>query len=427
MPPRGPDSRSYDAIVVGAGQAGLAASYCLKRQGVRHVVLERGRIGETWLSQRWDSFALNTPNWLNGLPGAPYGGPRPDGFDSHIELARSFDAYAYRFDLPVRERTEAVAVRSAGGGFAIRLRDLDGAEETLTARNVIVASGILRQAKIPALASRLPAGIMQVHSSAYRNADRLSEGATVVVGSGQSGCQIADDLNRAGRRVYLCTSKVGRIPRRYRGRDIDEWLSLSGDFDATRADLDDPSACFATQPQVSGVGRYGQTLSLQKLYCDGVKLLGRLTGIEGATLLFGNDLVDNIRFADEKSAAVKRAVDGYIAAAGIEAPAAGPDTADDPWTHPDGLKPRRRLDLAEAGVRSVIWCTGFRADFSWIDLPVLDADGEPRHERGVSPVPGLYFLGFPWLYKRKSGIICGVAEDAAFIAERIAGKATAAA
>lgn len=429
MPFTTPEPRraTYDTVIIGAGQAGLAASYFLKRRGVAHVVLERGRIAETWRSQRWDSFALNTPNWLNSLPGATYDGPSPDGFDSHLELAQSFDAYVRRFALPVRERTAVTAVRAAGSGFAVRLRGADGQEETLAARNVVVASGVLRQARVPGFARHLPAGIAQIHSSAYRNPDALPDGATVVVGSGQSGSQIAEDLVRAGRRVYLCTSKVGRIPRRYRGRDIDAWLWDAGDFDVTPDDLEDPNACRATQPQVSGIGRFGHTLSLQKLYCDGVTLFGRLAGIEDTTLFFGDDLVEHIRFADEKSAAVKRAVDDYIAAAGIEAPAPEHDPADEPWQHADKLQPRRRLDLAKADVGSVIWCTGFRADFSWIDLPVLDTDGRPLHERGVSPVPGLYFLGFPWLYKRKSGIVCGVAEDAAYVAARIAGAATAAA
>lgn len=413
-----------DAVVIGAGQAGLGASYYLTQRGLSHIVLERGRIGETWRRQRWDSFALNTPNWLNALPGAPYDGPAPDGFADAPSLADAFTAYAERFALPVGTGVEVLSVvaDADANGFLVGTQSYAGATSSVSARNVVVAAGILHRPAIPAFASRLPATIAPLHAVDYRNPDALPPGAVVVVGSAQSGCQIAEDLSDAGRRVYLATGRSGRIPRRYRGRDIDEWLWDMGDFDVTPVALGDPAAMCVAQPQVSGVGRLGHTLSLQSLAADGVTLLGRLTDIDGQALMFDDSLADNIRFADDKSAAVKREIDAYIDGQEIDAPPAETDAADRPWTGAAEVVSPSRLDLRAARVSTLIWCTGFRAAFPWLHLPVLDADGRPLHRDGVSPVPGLYFLGFPWLRKRKSGIICGVAEDAAVIVDHIAAR-----
>ena len=413
-----------DAVVIGAGQAGLAASYYLIQRGLSHIVLERGRIGETWHRQRWDAFALNTPNWLNALPGAPYDGPAPDGFADASALADAFAAYAERFALPVGTGVEVTSVRAEVGtdGFLVDTRSYAGARATVAARNVVVAAGAQHRPKVPACASKLPAAVTRLHAASYRNAAALPAGAVVVVGSAQSGCQIAEDLSAAGRRVYLATGRSGRIPRRYRGRDIDAWLWDMGDFEATPAGLDDPSAIRVAQPQVSGVGRLGHTLSLQSLAADGVTLLGRLADVDGHLLLFDDSLADNIRFADEKSAAVKRDIDAYIDGEGIVAPPGEIEAADRPWTDAAGVASPSRLDVCAADISTLIWCTGFRADFPWLHLPVLDADGRPRHRDGVSPVPGLFFLGVPWLRKRKSGLVCGVAEDAAVIVNHIAAR-----
>ena len=415
----------FDAIVVvGAGQAGLGMSHALQKLGLSQLILERGRIGESWCSQRWDSFRVNTPNALNALPGAPYDGTAADGFCSAAELAESFERYATRFNLPMRTGVEVVRVEAEGaaGPFRVHVRTKTGTREELRARNVVIASGANRAPRVPPFASKLPRRVLQVHAAAYRNPAALPEGAVLVVGGGQSGCQIAEDLIEAGRRVYLCTSKVGRIPRRYRGRDIDEWLWDAGFFDLTRADLDDPSAWLATQPQVSGVGRYGRTISLQQLARGGVTLLGRLIDVEGADLVLADDLTQNIRFADRKSADLRREIDTYIARNGVSAPAPEDDLADRPWPEVDAVTAPTRLDIDHTGVGAVVWCTGFTADFSWIRLPVVDGSGRPVHDRGVSPVRGLYFVGLPWLHKSKSGLICGVEEDAAFIARDIASR-----
>ncbi|MEM7025525.1 MAG: NAD(P)/FAD-dependent oxidoreductase, partial [Pseudomonadota bacterium] len=403
---------AFDTIVIGAGHAGLATSHLLKQRRIPHIVLERGRIGESWRSQRWDSFAVNSPNALNGLPSAPYRGDQPNGFFTRDELVQSFERYVRDGELPVRTGTEVTAVERGRGDFVVRTKCRFGVERNLRARSVVVASGIMQQPKLPQVAAKIPQQITQLHTGDYRNPAALPSGSVVVVGSGQSGSQIAEDLIQAGRRVYLCTSKVARLPRRYRGRDILAWLWDSGFLHETRAEQADPSIFRAAQPQVSGVGRHGHTLSLQGLAVDGVTLLGRLVDVEQQTLLLGDDLNEHIRFADEKSAMFKQHVDSHIAQQGIVAPAPDPDPADQPCRSP--VASPSRLDLADAGVGTIIWCTGFTADFSWLRFPVLDA-GRPVHERGVTATPGLYLVGFPWLYKRKSGIICGVEEDASHV------------
>lgn len=412
--------RSFDSIVVGAGQAGLGVAYWLRQDGRRLVVLERGRVGETWRTQRWDSFALNTPNWANVLPGATYEGPEPDGFWSRDALVRSFENYVEQNDLPVRTGVTVTSVEAAPGGAGFIVRTDDAGQRALTTRTVVIASGSMHKPKLPALHESTPASVTQLHTAEYRSPAVLPAGAVVVVGSGQSGCQIVEDLLRAQRTVYLCASRVARVPRRYRGRDIVDWWREMGFLDETVADLQDPSMRFATQPQTSGLGRYGHTVSLQQLEADGARLMGRLEGIEDGVLVTDDLLPDYIRFADEKSAAFKRAIDDYLAREGIEPPPLEEDPADLPAAPDAGQDAPTRLDLAAAGVSTIVWCTGFTADFSWIRLPVLDEKGFPIHQRGIAPVPGLYFLGFPWLHSRKSGIILGIAEDARHIAASIA-------
>lgn len=415
-----------DAVVVGAGQAGLGVSYFLKQDGRRFVVLERGRIGETWRSQRWDSFAVNTPNWANGLPGLPYDGPTRDGFYLRDELVASFEGYARHFDLPVEVDVRVTEVAAAdGAGFVVRTQQ-SGGPRAYRARNVVIASGILQSPNVPALRDKVPDTVVQLHTADYRSPGALPPGAVVVVGSGQSGCQIAEDLLRAGRDVYLCASQVARVPRRYRGRDILEWWADMGIFDMTVDDLEDPAMQFAAQPQVSGVGRFGHTVSLQQLAGDGVMVRGRLTDVADGVLYTDDQLAAYARFADDKSATFKQGVDEYIARAGIDATDPEDDPADQPAPPGAWEGVPTRIDLAASGVGAIVWCTGFTADFSWIRLPVLDAAGRPVHDRGVATVPGIYFLGFPWLHTRKSGIILGIEEDARHIASVIAARVEAA-
>jgi len=413
---------TLDSVIVGAGQAGLGVSYFLQRDQRPHLVLERGRIGESWLAQRWDSFRLNTPNFMNVLPGLPYDGPEPDGFGQPDELARYFQRYVDHFQLPVHTGVTVDSVEPAADedGFIVQT-SIDGqAAAPVSSRSIVIAAGVQHTPRLPPFCARVPDTITQLHTANYRSAAALPPGAVVVVGSGQSGCQIAEDLLAAGRTVYLCTSKVGRAPRRYRGRDLLEWWIDMKFVDVTFASLPDKSISRAPQPQISGLGRHGHTVSLQQLARQGVVILGRLQDVQAGTLVLSDEAAAHVRFGDEFSQWLKDGVDAYLAQARITPPALVDDPADAPDPQAECVSPVRRLDLGEAKVSTIIWATGFRGDFSWIHLPVLNADGTPIHQMGLSPVRGLYFVGFPWLVSRKSGIIYGITEDARHIAEAIA-------
>jgi putative flavoprotein involved in K+ transport len=407
-----------DAVIIGAGQAGLGISYFLQQDGLEHLVFERGRVGESWLSKRWDSFKLNTPNFMNVLPGLPYDGPEMDGFWRADELAGYFQRYVERFGLPVQTGVTVTSVERAESQehFSVKTRADGNAEVTFISRSVVIASGILQTPKFPRTTrSKMPSTITQLHSADYRNVQALPPGAIVIVGSGQTGCQIAEDLLSDGRKVYLCTSKVGRVPRRYRGRDILEWWIDMGFLDVTYASLEDKSISRSPQPQVSGLGRYGHTVSLQYLAHQGAVILGRLLDVEGDNLILSDEAAAHVGLADNSSRRFKDDVDAYLTRAGITPPPLEEDPADVPDPEAKCVTPLLSLDLHEAEVGAVIWATGFTGDFSWIHLPVLDAEGMPIHQRGISPVRGLYFIGFPWLTSRKSGIIYGIEEDARYI------------
>lgn len=411
-------TQTLDAVVVGAGQAGLGVAYFLKRDGYRFVVLERGRVGETWRSQRWDAFALNTPNWCNVLPGETYEGPEPDGFWGRDELVRSFEQYVEKHELPVRTGVSVTSVEAApsGSGFIVTT---NADEEPLEARTVVLASGAMQTPRLPPRRVQVPESVLQMHTGDYRSVEMLPPGAVVVIGAGQSGCQVAEDLLSAGRKVYLCASKVARLPRRYRGRDIIDWWAEMGFLDERTEDLEDATQVLATQPQTSGVGRHGHTVSLQQLERAGAVLRGRFVDVQNGVLITDSRLPEYIQYADEKSAAFKKAIDDYLAKKGIESPPREDDPADEPAPRGTGHGAPTRLDLEAAKVGTIIWCTGFTADYGWIKVPVLDDRGLPMHDHGVSPVPGLYFLGFPWLRSRKSGLIAGICDDAEFIAGEV--------
>jgi putative flavoprotein involved in K+ transport len=415
-------NESLDVVVVGAGQAGLGTSFFLQRDGRKHVVFEKGRIGETWLSQRWDSFQLNTLNIMNVLPGLPYQGTEPDGFWRQDELVAYFQAYVEHFDLPVQTGVRVISVEQADDNshFIVKTRVSGAPGETVLCRSVIVASGMQSVSRIPPLRDKIPGDITQLHTADYRNPGALPPGGVVVVGSAQSGCQIAEDLLSAGRKVYLCTGKAGRVPRRYRGRDILEWWFDMKFWETTYASLEDKSASRNPLPQVSGVGRHGHSVSLQDLARQGAVILGRLRDVEGTALVLGDDAAAHIHLGDEVSQRFKEAVDGYIQRIGMQPPPNDDDLADTPDPEAACGSNMARLDLREANIGAIIWATGFTGDLSWIHLPVFDQDGTPIHQRGVSPMAGLYFIGFPWLSKRKSGIIYGIQEDAQYIASALA-------
>ncbi len=410
-----------DTVIVGGGQAGLGMSYFLQQNGHSHVVFEKGRVGESWSSARWNSFQLNTPNFFNALPGLPYDGPEADGFWRADQLVDYFHRYVNHFQLPVQTGVTVLSVqrRQEEEGFIVNIRRQDQVEESVACRSVVVASGIQRVPKIPAMRSRVPDHIVQLHTSDYRSPEALPPGAVLVVGSGQSGCQITEDLLAAGRTVYLCTSKVGRAPRRYRGKDLLQWWTETKFWDVTYDSLPDKSISRAAQPQISGLGRYGHSLSLQSLAGQGVVILGRLLDIDSGTLVLGDDAAAYVHFADEFSQRLKNDIDTYLSRMNITPPPLEDDPGDVPDPEAACVSPLRRLNLEEANIRTVIWATGFTGDFSWIHLPVFDEEKRPIHKRGVTAERGLYFVGFPWLNSRKSGVIYGIEEDAQYIADVI--------
>jgi putative flavoprotein involved in K+ transport len=415
---------TLDTVIVGAGQAGLGTSYFLQRDGRNHVVFERGRIGESWLSQRWDSFKLNTVNFMNSLPGLPYDGPEPDGFWRRDELVSYFQSYVDRFRLPVRTGVKVISVDRAADQehFIVRTETDRHKEETVLSRSIVIASGSQRVPKFAPVRFRMPPDIPQLHTADYCNPTILPPGAVVIVGSGQSGCQIAEELLSAGRSVYLCTSKVPRAPRRYRGRELLEWWVDMQFLDTPYDSLEDKSISRIPNPHISGLGRHGHTISLQQLARQGAVILGRVLDVEGSSLSLGDEAAEHVRYADAFSQKMKADIDAHLVRAGIALPPLEDDPADAPDPQAACVSPLRKLDLRRVKVSTVIWATGFTGDFSWIHLPVHDAAGTPLHQRGISPVRGLYFIGFPWLVSRKSGIIYGIEDDARSIAAAIAGQ-----
>ena len=392
---------SVGVAVVGAGPAGLAASSRLARSGCSHVVLERERIAWSWRSQRWDSFRLNTPRWANRVPGEHLGGD-PESFASAPALVAALERLAE--GLPVVEGAEVRSARPAGRGWR-----LDTSYGALAAGAVVVASGFQNVPRRPRYADALPAEIRQLHVADYRRPDDVEDGV-LVVGGGQSGVQIADDLLGAGKRVYLATSRVGRMPRRHLGRDAMEWMRESGQLDLP-AEQADPATIGATPPQVSGVGG-GRTVSYQQLASRGATLLGRAVGYDGRRFELAPDLGKNIRFADEASAFLRTTWEKRAqVSSGTLGAAAQPEPADEPAPSLHHVRGPESLDLAAAGVSTVIWATGFGASVDWLPSGALDARRRPQ-------LPGLHVIGAPWLTHRSSANLYGMVADA----ERLAGS-----
>lgn len=412
---------SFDVIVVGGGQAGLGTSYFLKKFGINHIIFERGRVAETWRSQRWDSFAVNTPNKYNHLPGDPYQGNKPDSFYLRDELISYFQNYSDKFNLPIRTGVTVTNVYKERDIFVVEAKNQGGESLRTEAANLVVASGIMQTANYPKLKKLLPKNIKQYHSSTYRNPSSLPKGAVVVVGGGQSGVQIAEELVNSGKEVFLASSKVGRLPRRYRGKEIMFWWEEIGYWDEVEEDDRGKPLEITTGalPNISGVGPMGHTISYQALAKMGVKILGRLIGVEDEILIFDEKAKEYIQFGDEASKQYKKAIDDYLEKNNIDAPPVDSDPADLPDYEGESAANISRLNINDADVRSIIWATGFKPNFYWLDLPVFDKDGKPIHENGIAKLKGLYFIGFPWISKRRSGIIGGIEEDALRIVKNI--------
>ena len=409
--------RSIDTVVIGAGQAGLIMSWHLQAAGRSHVVLDRREtLGGGW-QDRWDGFVLVGPNWTTGLPGFPYEDRDPDGFMPRDAVAARMRRYAEVIGAPV-VRSTAVERLSADGASGRRFH-LETSQGPVDVDDVIVATGAFHRPGIPAAANGLRSDIFQVHSHDYRNPEQLPPGGVLVVGSGQTGCQLAEELRDAGRSVTLAVGRCGRAPRRYRGHDVFWWLrqlAVRGpDLGTPLPSVDQLSERrlrFACNPHVSGHNG-GHETNLRQMALDGIRLAGRLTGMDESRVTFAPDLAESLTFADTFFDTRFRALcDTFAEKAGIDA---GPDDRVWPSYEPPEVT---QLDLAAEGIGTVLWTTGFKPDYGWLDLPILDEFGVPRHIRGVSDVDGLTFIGLLWQHNNASANLTGVAIDAAYLASR---------
>jgi putative flavoprotein involved in K+ transport len=402
-----------DTVIVGGGQAGLSVSYYLTQQGRDHIVLEQAeRAAHVWRDERWDSFTLVLPSWTIRLPGGEYEGDDPDSFMTREQFATYIERYAQRINPPIRYSARVTSVEAEDGGYLVKT-----AAETFRASNVVMATGSFQQPKIPSFSAQLDRDIVQLHSSAYRNPQQLPPGAVLVVGSGQSGGQIAEELYQSGRRVYLSVGSAGRFPRRYRGRDTVWWAEAAGFFDRAVDKLPSPKAKFAGAPAVTGRDG-GHTINLHQFARDGVVLLGHMRGGEDGRVVLAPDLKETLAKVDKAEADIVKMTDDFIEKAGLDAPEEVLPQLRDGYD----AKVITDLDLKAAGITSVIWAMGYTFDYSLVKLPILDEDGYPRQVRGCTDYPGLYFVGLLWMYKFKSGNLLGVGEDAAFVASDIAAR-----
>lgn len=415
----------HSVVIVGAGQAGLSLSYFLKQRGIDHLVLEKRSPVHTWRTQRWDTFCLVTPNWQCKLPGWEYRGNDPHGFMKRDEIIAYLDGFVKHVDAPVRSGVTVQRVSCQSGVGRSGGYDIATSQGHYTADQIVVASGGYHQPIIPRLAERLPGSVLQIHSEQYRNPGALPPGRVLVVGNGQSGSQLAEDLHLAGCQVVLATGDAPRCARFYRGKDVVDWLADMGYYDMSvhehplREGVRDNTNHFVT-------GRDGgRDIDLRQFAREGMELYGQLVGLEDDTLLFNPDLRHNLDHADRIYNGINASIDKYIEKAGIVAPP--PSVYTPVWEPP---AERTRLKLRDSGITSVIWCIGFQPDFGWLDIPVFNGRGQPGHVRGVTAQPGVYFLGLPWLHTWGSGRFSGVARDAHYIAEQIeargAGRAPAA-
>ncbi len=401
---------SVEVLVVGAGQAGVAMSEHLSAGGVQHLVLERSRIAERWRSERWDSLVANGPAWHDRFPGLEFSGVGPDEFPTKERVADYFVEYAERLAAPIRCGVEVTSVERNAGRAGFRAETSAG---TVEAQYVVAATGPFQRPVIPAIVPE-GAGPAQLHSNAYRNPGQLPDGAVLVVGAGSSGTQIADELLRSGREVYLSVGPHDRPPRSYRGRDFVWWLGALGKWDAETP----PQGAEHVTIAVSGAYG-GNTVDFRELAARGMTLVGRTTAYADGRMRFQGDLADTIARGDANYLALLDEADAYIARNGLDLPQEPAARTFGP-TPACVSDPIHELDLAAAGVTSIIWATGFAVDYGWLHVDAFDERGRPRHRRGVSAEPGVYFLGLPWLSRRGSSFIWGVWHDARHIADHIA-------
>jgi putative flavoprotein involved in K+ transport len=409
------DGTHRSVVVIGGGQAGLSMSWWLTRAGIDHVVLERDSVVHEWRDRRWENFCLVTPNWQCRLPGFPYAGDDPEGFMRKAEIIDYLESFARSFQPPVVEKVRVTGLRGGPGHDGFEVSTSSG---VVTAEQVVVATGPYQVPLMPRIAERVPDHIAQSHSGEYREPGSLPDGAVLVVGSGQSGAQIAEDLHLAGRQVHLAVGSAPRVARFYRGRDVVAWLDDMGYYRRGIEEFADADAVrFRANHYVTGRDG-GRDIDLRAFALDGMRLHGRLidvrTSTNGTRLRFAKDLTQNLDQADAVSDSIKDSIDQWIREHEIEAPT---EPRYSPVWRPDHEP--EYLDVDAAGISTILWSTGFGNDYRWIELPVFDGRGYPSHQRGVTSYPGLYFLGLPWQHTWGSGRLCGVGDDAEHLAKNI--------
>ncbi|NET37059.1 MAG: MSMEG_0569 family flavin-dependent oxidoreductase [Cyanothece sp. SIO1E1] len=401
----------YSVIIVGGGQAGLSISYLMNERQIDHIVFEQHQIGHSWRSKRWDSFCLVTPNWQCQLPGHAYPGNDPSGFMRKDEIVQYIESYVSLFNPPVKEGVSVFKVRKNPISDVFEVATSMG---DFTADQVVVATGGYHHPKIPAIAQCLPSDILQLHSSEYKNSQLLPDQAVLIVGTGQSGCQIAEDLHLAGKQVHLCVGSAPRSPRMYRGKDVVDWLDQLGYYDLS-IDEHPQKEQVRTKTNHYVTGRDGgREIDLRHFALEGMRLYGRLQNIHDTQLEFQPNLRQHLDQADAVAESIKKTIDAFIEKHQIEAPV-------DPPYHTI-WEPEAEilsLDYREANIGTVIWSIGYEMDFSWVEIPVFDGKGYPGHDRGITSVKGLYFVGLPWLYTWGSGRFSGIARDAYYLADYI--------
>lgn len=395
-------------VIIGAGQSGLAMSRHLSDRGIDHVVLDRGEVANSWRTERWDSLRLLTPNWQSRLPGQAYAGADPDGYMTMPQVVGYLQAYAHRIGAPVETNTTVIRVSQSDDGYTVATD-----RGTWRCRTLVIASGACNVPVVPALSAQLPAGIASLTPFQYRSPARLPDGAVMVVGASATGVQLAHEIRASGRDVVLCVGEHVRLPRVYRGRDILWWMDAAGMMDVRHDEIEDIERA-RRLPSMQLIGTPGRvTIDLNTLGAAGVEVVGKLVAVEGARVKFSGSLPNCCTLADLKMNRLLESIDSWIVAKGMA----------------DRLDPRRRceptrlasnpplmLDLDARSVRTVIWATGFRPDYSWLDVPVFDRKGRLRHAGGIVAAPGMYVMGLPFMRRRKSSFIDGAGEDAADLA-----------
>ncbi|NUB45512.1 MSMEG_0569 family flavin-dependent oxidoreductase [Fertoebacter nigrum] len=398
-------------VIIGGGQAGLSVSWYLTRDSIDHVVFERHRRFHSWRVNRWDSFCLVTPNWQCRLPGWPYAGGDPNGFMLRDEIVDYLDGFSSSFDPPLREGVAVTGVAPLpGGGYRV-----ETSAGIWTTGQVVVATGGYDQPIVPPYAAAIDPAITQIHSAHYRRPAQLPAGGALIVGTGQSGVQIMEDLHRDGRDVHLAVGPAPRSPRKYRGRDATDWLHDMGHYAITIDRHPDPvKAVTQTNHYMSGRDG-GKEIDLRRFARDGVHLYGSMAGADGTQIAFLPDLEKNLDDADRSYCGIRDLIDGWIAAQGIDAPVEPPFRK--VWRPESEVT---GIDCAALGITAIIWAIGFRPDYGWLQADCLDAQGRPVYRRGVTAAPGVYFIGLGWLNTWGSGRFLGIDDDARYLAERIA-------